>query len=73
MNLVDYRQTPILAALDRVRREAEALGARVVETELIGLVPEEAILGVARDALQLPELPPGRVLERAALERALSD
>lgn len=64
MNLVDYRQTPILAALDRVRREAEALGARVVETELIGLAPEEAILGVARDALQLPELPPGRVLER---------
>lgn len=65
MNLVDYRQTPVLAALDRVRREAEALGARVVETELIGLAPEEAILGVARDALQLPELPPGRVLERA--------
>jgi glutamate formiminotransferase len=64
MNLVDYRQTPILRALDRVRREAEALGARVVETELIGLAPEEAILGVARDALQLPELPPGRVLER---------
>jgi glutamate formiminotransferase / 5-formyltetrahydrofolate cyclo-ligase len=64
MNLVDYRQTPILRALDRVRREAEALGARVVETELIGLAPEEAILGVARDALQLPELLPGRVLER---------
>jgi glutamate formiminotransferase / 5-formyltetrahydrofolate cyclo-ligase len=64
MNLVDYRQTPILRALDRVRHEAEALGARVVETELIGLAPEEAILGVARDALQLPELLPGQVLER---------
>lgn len=64
MNLVDYRQTPVLAALDRVRCEAEVLGARVVETELIGLIPEEAVLGVARDALQLPELPPGRVLER---------
>ena len=64
MNLVDYRRTPILRALDAVRREAAALGARVVETELIGLVPEEAVLGVARDALQLPELPPERVLER---------
>ncbi|HKH44803.1 MAG TPA: hypothetical protein VKM72_09085, partial [Thermoanaerobaculia bacterium] len=42
----------------------EALGARVVETELIGLVPEEAMLGVAREALQLPELSWGRVLER---------
>ena len=64
MNLVDYRQTPLLKALDRVRREAEALGARVVETELIGLAPEEAILGAARDALLLPELPPGKLLER---------
>ncbi|HSF40744.1 MAG TPA: glutamate formimidoyltransferase [Thermoanaerobaculia bacterium] len=54
MNLVDYRRTPVLAALDRVRREAEALGTRVLETEVIGLVPEEAALGVVRDALQLP-------------------
>lgn len=67
MNLVDYRQTPILRALDRVRQEAEALGARVVETELIGLAPEEAILGVARDALELPDLSPGRVLERTLI------
>lgn len=54
MNLVDYRRTPILTALDRVRREAEALGTRVLETEVIGLVPEEAALGVVRDALILP-------------------
>jgi glutamate formiminotransferase len=54
MNLVDYRRTPVLATLDRVRREAEALGTRVLETEVIGLVPEEAALGVVRDALQLP-------------------
>jgi glutamate formiminotransferase len=54
MNLVDYRRTPVLAALDRVRREAEALGTRVLETEVIGLVPEEAALGVVRDALLLP-------------------
>jgi glutamate formiminotransferase len=62
MNLVDFRRTPILTALDRVRKEAEALGARVTETEVVGLVPEEAALGVVRDALQLPELGPDRVL-----------
>lgn len=63
MNLVDFRRTPILAALDRVRKEAEALGARVTETEVVGLVPEEAALGVVRDALQLPGFGPDRVLK----------
>jgi glutamate formiminotransferase len=63
MNLVDYRRTPVLAALDRVRREAEALGTRVLESEVIGLMPEEAVLGVVRDALQLPRLSGRQVLE----------
>jgi glutamate formiminotransferase / 5-formyltetrahydrofolate cyclo-ligase len=71
MNLVDFRRTSILAALDRVRREAEALGARVTETEVIGLIPEEAALGVVRDALQLPGLGAAQVLE-AALRSASS-
>ena len=62
MNLVDYRRTPVLRALDRVREEAAALGTLVVETELIGLIPEAAALGVVQDALQLPGLPP--VLEQ---------
>jgi glutamate formiminotransferase len=63
MNLVDYRRTPVWTAFERVRREAEALGTRVVESEVIGLVPEEAALGVVRDALQLPGFTPGSVLE----------
>jgi glutamate formiminotransferase len=57
MNLVDYRRTPVLAALDRVRQEAAVLGTRVVESEVIGLIPEEAALGIVRDALQLSSLP----------------
>jgi glutamate formiminotransferase len=57
MNLVDFRRTPLLTVLERVRAEAAALGTRVVESELIGLMPAEAALGVARDALLLPSLP----------------
>jgi glutamate formiminotransferase / 5-formyltetrahydrofolate cyclo-ligase len=62
MNLVDYRRTSVLTALDRVQREAEALGTRVLETEVIGLMPEQAVLGVVREALRLPGGPP--VLEQ---------
>jgi glutamate formiminotransferase len=63
MNLLDYRRTPVLRALDRVRQAAAALGARVQECELIGLMPEDAVAGVVRDALQLSGFAPGRVLE----------
>ncbi len=63
MNLVDFRRTSVLTALNRVRQEAEALGARVVESELIGLMPEEAATGVMREALQIPGFARGKVLE----------
>ncbi|HEX3527468.1 MAG TPA: glutamate formimidoyltransferase [Thermoanaerobaculia bacterium] len=62
MNLVDFRRTSLLTALDRVRHEAAAFGARVTATEVIGLVPEEAALDVVRDALQLPGFAADRVL-----------
>jgi glutamate formiminotransferase len=63
MNLVDFRRTSVLTALNRVRQEAEALGARVLESELIGLMPEEAAVGVLREALQMPGIALDRVLE----------
>ncbi len=53
MNLVDFRRTPVLRMLEQVRAEAASLGARVVEGELIGLMPEEAARAALRDALQL--------------------
>jgi glutamate formiminotransferase len=64
MNLVDFRRTSLLSALERVRREAALRGARVVETELVGLLPEEAAAGAVRDALGMADFSPARVLER---------
>jgi glutamate formiminotransferase len=61
MNLVDYRRTPIQRALERVEEEAAALGTRVVETEIVGLVPAAAVHGVAWEALKLPR--PAAILE----------
>ena len=64
MNLVDFRRTSVLTALDRVRREAETLGARVVGSEIVGLMPQEALFGIAEDALALEGPVRDRVLER---------
>src|SRR5436305_411009 len=52
MNLVDYRRTPILTALRRVEEEAAAMGTGVIETEIGGLVREEAVRGVAAAAVE---------------------
>jgi glutamate formiminotransferase len=54
MNLVDYRRTPILTALRRVEEAAAAMGTGVIETEVIGLIPEAAVRGVTAVDLKLP-------------------
>lgn len=63
MNLIDFRRTSLSRALDRVRQEAAARGARVVASELVGLLPQQAALDVVRDVLQLPALGAAQLLE----------
>ncbi len=53
MNLIDYRRTSPLQALRRVEAEAAALGTRVLETEIVGLVPSAAVRGVGAADLKL--------------------
>ncbi len=53
MNLTNYRKTPIHRALELVEREAQRQGATVTDTELVGLVPLDALLRSARWYLKL--------------------
>jgi glutamate formiminotransferase len=70
MNLLDYQVTPPAVAFAAVAELAERAGARVVASELVGLVPAAALAGVDPADLLLPEDTPGRFLE-ARLARAL--
>ena len=72
MNLTDLGRTSIPTALEAVRRGAERRGARVEETELVGLLPLAAVLETARYYLALPELDAEHVVE-AALWRNLRE
>jgi len=47
MNLLDYRVTPIPAAVDRVREEAARAGIALDRAELVGLAPRAAFAGRA--------------------------
>ena len=43
MNLVDYAITGVRAAYDAVVAQADTRGAEVLDTEIVGLVPEAAL------------------------------
>lgn len=72
LNLIDYHGTPLHRAVDLVAREAAAFGAMIVESELVGLIPEDALLATARFYLHLHGLRESQVLERR-LAQALAD
>lgn len=64
MNLVDYRRTSLGTLLAEVRRRAEARGVEVVETEIVGLVPETALAEAAAELRPSAEHWADRALER---------
>ncbi|MDE2292596.1 MAG: glutamate formimidoyltransferase, partial [Elusimicrobia bacterium] len=61
--LTDYKATPVAKVLDAVRTEAEAVAAEVVGTELIGLVPREALVDFALARLKVENFSKEQVLE----------
>lgn len=63
MNLTNYEKTPIFRVFEMVKREAERYGVRVLESEIVGLVPAAALMQTAEYFLQLEGFSSGQVLE----------
>jgi glutamate formiminotransferase len=63
MNLTDYRRTPIHRVVEMIRAEAARYGLCVTRSEVVGLLPAEALLDAAQFYLQLHDLSPNQVLE----------
>ncbi|MDY7039364.1 MAG: glutamate formimidoyltransferase [Chloroflexota bacterium] len=63
MNLTDYRKTPIARVVEMIRTEAARHGVGIAESEIVGLVPQDALLSVAVHYLQLHRFTAGQVLE----------
>ncbi len=74
INMTDFRSTPLHRAFELIRVEAARYGVAPAESEIIGFVPEDALLDAAEHYLQLNRFDRSRVLERrlAELESALS-
>lgn len=68
INILDASRTPMARVFDLVRLEADRHGVAVAGSEIVGLVPLDVMLDVARAALRLREFDRGQVLEVRLLE-----
>jgi glutamate formiminotransferase len=64
INVIDYRKTSLLIIMERLRAEAHKRGAAITHTELVGLIPQAALIDYALADLQLPPQTRTKVLEQ---------
>ena len=63
MNLTNFRETPIARVVEFVRREAQRYGVGIHHCELVGLIPQEALVDAAVWYTQLDAFSPEQILE----------
>jgi glutamate formiminotransferase len=70
MNLTNAEKTPIFRVFETVRREAARHGVSVLESEIVGLVPQSALVASAAWYLQLEGFSEDQVLENQLRNQA---
>lgn len=68
MNLTDYTKTSIYRAFEAVKMEARRYGVNVLGSEIVGLVPMEALIDSAAYYLGLYNFDMDKVLETSLME-----
>lgn len=63
MNLTNYKRSPMAQVTEFVRREAERYGTGIHHSELVGLIPEQALSNAAQYYLQLDAFDHDQILE----------
>lgn len=63
MNLTNFKATPVFRVVEMIRREAARYGASITHSELIGLIPQQALIDAAVWYLQLDGFNENQVLE----------
>ena len=68
INMTDFKKTPLHRVFETVRNEAERYGVPVIGSEIVGLVPSEALLDAAEHFLRLERFDQSQILERKIAE-----
>jgi glutamate formiminotransferase / 5-formyltetrahydrofolate cyclo-ligase len=70
INMTNFEKTPLHRVFETVKSEAERHGVAIVGSEIVGLVPQGALLAAAEHYLRLEAEPAGQVLENKLLDLA---
>jgi len=77
INFTNYKISPPHIVFDEVIKEAEKIGLRVTGSELVGLIPKEAMLMAGRHYLKKqgknPGIPEEELIRTAAISLGLND
>jgi len=73
MNLTNFHDTPIARVVETVRREAERYGVAIHHSELVGLIPQEALVDAAVWYTQLDGFSPEQILESRLFSQTSAD
>ena len=68
MNLVNFEKTAVYQALEMVKSEAKRYGVTVANTELIGMIPLQALIDSAMYYMQVEKLDQEQVIETLLIE-----
>lgn len=63
MNMVNFKETPLYRAVELIRAEARRFGVNIIGSEVIGLVPLEAMVESLEYYLGLEDFKMGQILE----------
>ena len=68
MNMVDYKASQLFKVFELVRTLAEQFGVQILESEVVGLIPTEALTDTAEFYLRLRNFNKNQILERKLAE-----
>jgi len=68
MNLTNYQKTSMFRVFETIKNEAERHGVAVIGSEIIGLLPLEALVDTTNHYLRLEQFTVNQVLEKRLLE-----
>ena len=72
MNLTNFHETPIARVVETVRRETQRYGVAIHHSELVGLIPQEALVDAAVWYTQLDAFDTGQILEYRLIDSSAS-